>query len=280
MSETVYMNGVFLPREDASIDLGDRGYQFADAVYEVIFFSNGTPFRLEEHFQRLERSASALRIRLPDLEALKSDVRELQQRNDLDDRSAKLYLQVSRGTQERHHEFDRDLEPNVVMTLSPFDGHPEDRYEDGVRTITVSDDRWARCHIKTTALISNGLAKTRAHEEGAFEAIFIRDGYLTEGTSSNVFIVNDGTVATPPPSNYILNGVTRTTVIEAAEDLGVPVDEHGIAEDELRRADEVFLTGTTTHVMPVVDIDGTTIGDGRPGEVTRTLLDRYRAMLP
>ncbi len=280
MSKTVYLNGAFVPREDASIDIEDRGYQFADAVYEVVYFSNGTPFRLDEHFDRLRESASALEINLPDLTELKQKVLELKERNGIGDHSAKLYLQVSRGTQERHHEITDELKPNVVMTISQFEEHPSSYYEDGASAITVPDDRWARCHIKTTALASNALAKTRAREKGCFEALFVRDGYVTEGTSSNVFVVQNGVLTTPPPSNYILNGVTRRVVLECADEIGLDVRERSVQDRELFESDEVLLTGTTTHVMPVVEVDETIIGSGRPGEITTSLMERYQEKLP
>jgi D-alanine transaminase len=268
-----------MPREEASVDIEDRGYQFADAIYEVIYFSGGTPFRLEPHMERLRRSASELDIGLPDLEELKQDMFTLQQKNGLEDQNTKLYLQVSRGTQERHHAFEPDLDPNVVMTISGFEGHPAHHYDQGVQVITVPDDRWARCYIKTTALISNGIAKTKAKQQGAFEAVFVRDGFITEGTSSNTFIVKGNQVITPPASNYILDGITRNAVIELVQDSGYEMVERGISLDEYYNADEVFLTGTTTEVMPVVEVDDQSIGDGSAGEITQTLLQKYRSLL-
>lgn len=279
MSDIVYLNGTFMPREDASIDIEDRGYQFADAIYEVIYFSDGTPFRLEPHMDRLRRSASELDIRLPDLEALEQDMFTLQKKNGLEAQSAKLYLQVSRGTQERHHAYESDLSPNVVMTISEFEGNPAHHYDQGVQVITVPDDRWARCYIKTTALISNGIAKTKAKKQGAFEAVFVRDGFITEGTSSNTFIVNENQVITPPASNYILDGITRNVVIDIVENSQYEMVERAISLDQYFSADEVFLTGTTTEVMPVVEVDDRSIGDGSPGTVTKTLLKKYRSLL-
>lgn len=279
MSDIVYLNGSFMPREEASIDIEDRGYQFADSIYEVIYFSAGTPFRLEPHIDRLQRSASELDIRLPDLDGLKRDMLTLQQKNGFEDQNAKLYLQVSRGTQERHHAYEPDLEPNVVMTITGFDGHPSHCYDQGVQVITVPDDRWARCYIKTTALISNGIAKTKAKKQGAFEAVFVRDGFITEGTTSNTFIVQGNQVISPPASNYILEGITRNAVIELVEQSGFEMVERGISLDEYYNADEVFLTGTTTEVMPVVEVDDQSIGDGAPGQATKTLLEKYRSLL-
>ncbi len=279
MSEIVYINGTFVPRNEAAVDIEDRGYQFADAVYEVIYFTSGEPFRLGPHIERLRRSASELRIQLPDLDELTQRMHGLIEKNNFEEDNVKLYLQISRGTQERHHAFEPDLEPTVVMTVNRFSGHPPERYHQGVHVITVPDDRWARCYIKTTALISNGMAKTKAKEKGAFEAVFVRDGFITEGTSSNTFIVNDQQVITPPSSNYILEGITRNAVIDLLEQSEYEIVERGVSLDEYYQADEVFLTGTTTEVMPVVQVDDRSIQDGTPGDVTKTLLHQYRAMV-
>lgn len=277
MQDIVYFNGEFMPISEAHISIEDRGYQFADGVYEVIAVYNGRPFKLAEHFERLEHSAQALEIEVSDYQRLIDDSKELLKKNQIAD--AKLYIQVTRGTVTRAHAYPDNLQPNIVMTVRPLNRPPEEYFRSGVKAITLPDDRWSRCYIKSIALLPNILAKKKAKRAGAFEAILVRDGFAMEGTSSNLFIVSDGTIITPPATNYILNGITRRTIIELAGELGLPVAERSISRDDLMDADEVFLTGTTTEVMPVVEVDGSKIGNGLPGPMTGTLQKHYENLV-
>lgn len=281
MEDIVYVNGRFLEYDEACVGIEDRGYQFADGVYEVVVIYRSKPFLLEEHLTRLKMSADELEITGVDFDLLEDAITELMNKNPhiLSEPYLKLYIQVTRGVQPRSHAYSDHLTPGIVLQLHKFAGHPSSYYEKGVQVITLPDERWARCYIKSIALLPNVLAKMKAKKAGAFEAIFIRDGFAMEGTSSNFFIVRSGRIFTPPASNYILNGINRRLTIREAKKLGFSVIEKSISLDELYKADEIFLTGTSTEVMPVVEIEGVTIGDGKPGEISKKLLSRYRELL-
>ncbi|NPV71154.1 MAG: D-amino-acid transaminase [Firmicutes bacterium] len=269
----VYVNGRFVRYCEATVSIEDRGYQFADGIYEVIRVYGGKVFMLDEHLQRLARSAAAIDLPLPDLTALRRDALELLTRNGFPD--SIIYIQVTRGACPRRHQYPDGLAPTVVMTARKMDMHPARFRQEGVSVISVADDRWARCHIKSISLLSNILAKQKAHKQGAFEAIYVRDGFVTEGTNTNVFVVEDGAIVTPPLTNYILPGVTRRAVLNLAARLAIPRREEPVSVDRLFAATAVFLTGTTTEVMPVVSIDGRPVGDGRPGPVASCLFEGY-----
>ena len=269
----VYLNGKFMPYDEAKVGIEDRGFQYADGIYEVIRVYDGKPFRLEDHFDRLEMSAKAIELDLPDLEKLKADAMELLRLNG--SREASLYIQVTRGPAVRKHEFPAEAQPTVVMMAREVTGYPQEYRRNGVKAITVPDDRWAKCYIKSVSLLPNVLAKEKAKRAGAYEAIFIRDGFLMEGSHSNVFVVESGVLKTPPLTNYILAGVTRQVVLEIANDLGVPWFEESIPLDRLLKADEVFFTGTVTEIMPVVSIDGKVIGSGVPGPLAMKLHEAF-----
>ncbi len=277
MGEIVYVNGEFIPREEATTGIEDRGYQFADGIYEVINSYFGKPFMMVEHFERLKASAGGLEIEGVDYEQLFLDAERLLERNNFD--NASLYIQITRGTERRSHAYSDGLTPNIVMTVSSLEPRPEKYFLDGVKAITIPDERWARCDIKSISLLPNILGKKQAKRAGAYEAIQVRDGFITDGTSSNLFIVQQEEVITPPATNYILNGITRRVVIEEAGELGYKVTERSIPLEEMYNADEVFLTGTTTEVMPLIEIDDKIIADGKPGEITLRLFKRYRELL-
>lgn len=277
MGITVYYNGKFMDYEEVKISPEDRGYLFADGVYEVVTSYQGKPFKLEEHINRLEKSAAALEISLPEKEELLEVGRKLLQDNAYE--NGKLYLQVTRGTEPRSHAYSDDLKPNILMIVKELINNPEEYFENGVKVITVPDERWAKCYIKSIGLLPNIMAKKQAKRAGAFEAVFVRDSFAMEGSSSNLFIVKDGEIITSPASNYILNGITRMVVIELALDLGFSIKEESISLFDFHNADEVFLTGTTTEVMPVVKIDDRVIKDGKPGEVSVEMLATYRGLL-
>ncbi|MES1944864.1 D-amino acid aminotransferase [Salinisphaera sp. PC39] len=269
------MNGTFLPLAEARVPVTDRGLLFGDAVYEVIPVYRGNPFRLDAHLRRLARSLAAIRIPNPHDDAgWRALFRELIERNGGGDLS--LYLQVTRGAYPRRdHRLPPDPRPTVIAFCQSRPGADPDTFESGVSAVVQPDIRWARCEIKSTALLPNVLLAAEAHDAGANEAILVRDGHVTEGSSSNVFVVRDGTVATPPLAPSILAGITREAVLEVARAHAVPCAERDIAADELAAADEIWLTSSTREIYPVTTLDGVPVGDGRPGPVWT----RMRALL-
>lgn len=269
----VYLNGKFIPYEQALVPVEDRGYVFADGIYEVVRFYQGKPFDLEPHMARLQRSASAIRLPLPPVEELTAAGLQTAARNKVGD--ATLYIQVTRGTAPRKHPFPPDAQPTVYMIARPFPRYTEDAVRKGVTCITTPDVRWHLCFIKSIGLLPNVMAKQQAVEAGAYEAIFVRDGIVTEGSSSNFFIVRGDTLITHPTDNYILGGITRDFVLRLARQLGIPVREERFPVAVMAAANEAFVTSTTSEVMPVVSIDGVAVGDGKPGPVTMRLWEAY-----
>lgn len=282
MARVAYVNGRYLPEAQAMVHIEDRGYQFADAIYEVCAIRDGFLVDAGPHLDRLERSAAAIRLALPMERApLLLVMRELVRRNRVS--HGLLYLQVGRGTARRDHAFPPDARASLVITARAR--RPEAARAlaaEGVAVITLPDLRWARCDIKSTALLPNVLAKQAAREAGAFEAWLVdREGLVTEGSSSNAWIVDAaGAVITRPLSPSILGGITRERLIGLARQAGVPVIERDFDTAAALRAREAFLTSATAFVLPVVAIDGTAIGNGRPGAVTERLAALYRDNLP
>ncbi|GAB6877491.1 D-amino-acid transaminase [Thermaerobacter litoralis] len=271
--EVVFLNGSFVPYEQAVVPVEDRGFLFADAIYEVIRCYGGRFFRLDDHLQRLEQSAAALDIPLPyDRARWAAVLEELIQRNGVRDGS--VYVQVTRGVAPRSHTWAEGLQPTVVAIARSGGTPAPEAVERGVKAITVPDNRWGLCWVKTTGLLPNVLAKQQAARAGAYEALFVRDGLLTEGTSSNVFVVLEGVVYTHPLAN-ILPGVTRAVVLEVAREAGLEVREQAIPAGWLERATEVILSGTNSEVLAVVEVDGRPVGDGRPGPVFARLRQGY-----
>jgi len=265
----VYLNGNYIPEEEARISVDDRGFLFADGIYEVARIYKGRPFRMDAHIQRARYGLRALEIHFDGIDELGSITERLMAENGLEDADATVYLQVTRGAAPRRHAFPAgDVKPTMYAVVKPYVDHPADFWTKGVAAITVSDNRWARCDIKSVALLANVLANQKAHAAGGFEALFVRDGIVLEGSHSNLFAVYDGELVTYPASNYILTGITRTFVFELAEALGIPAREGLILEARLFEADELFLSGTTTEVMPVVQVDGRPIADGKPGPLS------------
>lgn len=272
----VYLNGSYLPREEATISVEDRGFLFADGVYEVVRIVQGRPHLLQEHLDRMAAGLEALRIEFDDIQGLTEVTRRLVEENQLYD-DATLYLQVTRGSAPRKHAFPAPGTPPTVFAMArPYTPHPESHYDDGVPVITTPDIRWTRCDIKSIALLANVLANQKAKESGAHEAILVRDGVMLEGSQSNLFAVKDGTLITYPACNYILAGITRALVLELAHQLEIPTREAPIYLEQLDSVDELFLTGTTTEVMPITSVDGRPVAGGKPGPITRRLLAAYR----
>lgn len=275
----VYLNGDYVPHSEARVSVDDRGFLFADGVYEVIRIHEGRLHRAQDHLDRMERGLAALHIRYPDLGPVVEAIDRLMEENGIDGNGT-VYIQISRGAAPRKHAFPgRDTPPTTYVAAEPYAGHPAEHWEDGVDAITVPDNRWARCDVKSIALLPNVLANQAAHAEGAFEALFVKDGVVIEGSHSNLWAVHRDRLITYPSTNYILPGITRQEVFELAEALGIEAVEGMIYREELFDMDELFLSGTTTEIMPVVRVDGREILDGEPGPITRKLLKAYRARL-
>ncbi|ODT88052.1 D-amino-acid transaminase [Phenylobacterium sp. SCN 70-31] len=278
MSRIAYVNGRFAPKMQAVVHIEDRGYQLADAVYEVWALFDGKLADPEGHFARLERSLSELRIPMPmSRAALTTVLRETVRRNRI--REGLVYLQVSRGVARRDHAFPATpVPPAVVVTVSRVDrAATEARAAAGVSVVTTPENRWGRCDIKTVGLLPNALAKQKAREAGAAEAWFVDDlGFVTEGASSNAWIVDgDGVLRTRDTNANILRGVTRLSLLDVAREAGLKVEERPFTPDEAVAAKEAFITGAGTLVLPVVAIDGRNVGDGKVGPVAMRLRRLY-----
>lgn len=277
MPRYAYVNGRYVPHCDAAVHIEDRGYQFADGVYEVVTIAGGRFVDEAPHLDRLERSLRELAIVMPmSRRSLQLISRELTRRNGVTD--GLIYMQVTRGVAPRDHKFPASAEPSLVMTTKRIDFASQPKFTDGVAAIVVPDQRWERRDIKTIALLPNCLAKQKAYEAGAYEAWQVdSDGLVTEGTSSNAWIVTaDGQLVTRQLGSDILHGVTRRTILALADQQGIPFEERPFTVDEAKAAREAFVTSATSFVTPVVQIDDRVIGNGKPGSLSCQLLDRYR----
>jgi D-alanine transaminase len=271
MPELLYLNGEVMPLAEGKVSVEDRGFQFADGIYDVAAVYDGVPYELPEHVQRLFQSAAGIELAIPHTPA---EVEGIARRLVADSGFPQciVYIQVTRGHARRRHAFPPEVRPTLLLYVREFSGHPPENYTLGIRTITVPDDRWGRCHIKSIALLANVLAKERAHRAGAYEAIYYSpEGLVHEGSSSNVFCVLAGTVTTPPLSHKLLPGLTRRRLLVLAPKAGIPVAERELTLAELKAAQEVFITGTTSEVMPVRQVDDVIIGRGAPGPVSQRL---------
>jgi D-alanine transaminase len=277
MSRIAYVNGRYVPHRDARVHVEDRGYQFADGVYEVCTVRRGVPMEEKGHLDRLERSLREMRIEMPmGRAAFSLAMRETIRRNLVED--GIVYLQVTRGVAPRDHPFPtKPVRAAVVMTARNSKPAPAAWIEDGVKAIVVPDIRWGRRDIKTVGLLPNCMAKQAARERGAYEAILVdADGVVTEGSSTNVWIVTEGgALVTRPPSNEILNGVTRLEIIKLAAEEGVRFEERAFTLEELRRAREVFVTSASSFVMPVTEVDDRPVANGKPGGISTKLRAAY-----
>jgi D-alanine transaminase len=273
-SDIVYLNGSFLLRKDACVSVEDRGFVFGDGVYEVLRAINGRLFATRFHNQRLEHSLEGIGIKLrgDDSPARFVDIgKQLLRDNDLAQGEATVYMQVTRGATTRAHNFPPpDVAPTIYISVARFTPYA-DLAKSGATAITYPDLRWGRCDLKTLNLLPNVLASQIAKDRGAFEAMLIRDGVVTEGTRTNFFGVVNGTLRTHPCDNHILPGITRSVLRDLAADLSIGLDETPISVAEIPALTELFLTGTTTDVTPVVKLDGKPVGSGKPGELTRRL---------
>jgi D-alanine transaminase len=271
----VFLNGSFMRMDEARVPVLDRGFIFGDGVYEVIPVYARRPFRLQEHLRRLQYSLDQIRLANPHPDQEWSRlVLELIARCPHADQG--LYLQVTRGVAKRDHAFPKGAKPTVFMMTNVLSTPSPEAVANGVAAITAPDNRWLRCDIKSIALLGNVLVRQLAVDAGANETIMIRDGQLTEGSSSNVFVVRNGVILTPPKSNLILPGTTYDVVLELASKAGMPVDVRSVTEAELHTADELWLTSATREVLAVTRLDGKPVGSGASGPVFRRVHALFR----
>jgi D-alanine transaminase len=278
---TVFLNGEYLPKDKARLSVDDRGFVFGDGIYEVVRVIEGRIFAWADHSSRMARGLAAVRIpySAADVAGLEAVCNRLLKDNDLLAGEATIYLQVTRGAAPRTHYFPpKGTPPTVYAAASRFTPN-RDMRDKGIKAVTFPDFRWARCDLKTVNLMGAVLARQVAHEQGAYEALLIRDGMLTEGAATNAFAVIDGVVRTYPLSNYILHGISRHYAIEAAREIGIAVVEDSVTQSEMVAADELFIAGTTTDIAPIVSLDGNPVGGGVPGPVTKRVQEAFLAKL-
>lgn len=273
--ETVYFNGKFIPKEDVRISPDDRGFLFGDGVYEVVRWYEGFFFDMNSHTTRLNRSMRELRISWNDYDKFPSIASELIKLNKLENQPAMVYLEVSRGAAKRTHSFPSpEVPPTVYANAWGFT--PDIQAKDsGIQVMLKEDIRWSRCDIKSVALLANTLSFQEAWENGKKECIFVRNGYITEGSRSNIFFVIDGTLYTHPESNYILSGVTRKNILRIAEEAGIRIKEEAVQENRIRLIQEAFIANTSAEVTPVIELGGNTLGDGVPGKITKLIREKF-----
>jgi D-alanine transaminase len=271
----VFLNGKFMPVEEARVPVLDRGFIFGDGVYELVPVYSRIPFRLDEHLARLERSLAAVRIRNPYSRAEWRDIiLQLIDKQPFEDQG--IYLQVTRGVAKRDHAFPKDAAPTVFVMSNPLVTPPQQLVERGASAVTAIDDRWLRCDIKSISLIGNCLLRQVSADAGAAETILFRDGKLTEASASNVFVVRGGVILSPPKSNLILPGITFDVVTELARGAGLPLEFRAVAEGEVRAADEIWVTSSSKEVLAIVTLDGKPVGEGKPGPVFRRMHGLYQ----
>lgn len=277
----VYLNGNYVPVEDAKVSVLDRGFIFGDAVYEVWRLVGGKLFESEKHLARLANGLRDIHINAP-AESQKAKLHEISDRlvkeNGLTGEGS-LFLEMTRGVAPRAHQYPKPpVAPTVFLMAAPF-VPPEELRMKGAAVILIDDVRWKRCNVKTTQLLPNVMAKQEAFDHEALDAIFIRDGMVTETSHANVMAVVDGTVWTHPIDGSVLPGVTREVVLGLAKKAGIPVREEAMTVEAFRRANEVFLVGTLSDVMPIVKVDGKQVGDGKPGPISLRLFKALRERL-
>jgi D-alanine transaminase len=271
----VFLNGKFLPIEEATVPVLDRGFIFGDGVYELVPVYSRVAFRLDEHLARLERSLAETRIRNPYSRAQWRDtIYRLVDDQPFEDQG--VYFQVTRGVAKRDHAFPKDVEPTVFMMSNPLVTPPRELVEKGAAAVSAQDNRWLRCDIKSISLIGNCLLRQLSAEGGENETILFRDGKLTEASASNVFAVRRGVILSPPKSNLILPGITYDVVTELARANGLPIEFRDVTEAETRSADEIWVTSSSKEVLAIVTLDGKPVGEGRPGAVFARMYQLYQ----
>jgi D-alanine transaminase len=270
----VYLNGQYVRLGDASISVLDRGFIFGDGIYDVVPAYNGKPFRMDGHLARLERSLAAIGIKVDfkrsDWEAL---VLDMLKRSGLGD--CMVYLQVTRGVAKRDHAFPAHAEPTVFCMVSPFVRPGVQAREQGLSAVGIPDIRWLRCEIKSVSLLGNVLAKQHAVDAGVDEVLQFRDGFLSEGSSCNIWVAKDGKLLAPPRSNLILEGIRYGFVEELASEAGIAFNARPVSEQEVNEADELMLSSATKELLPITTYNGKPVGTGKPGPVYAALRKGY-----
>lgn len=272
---TVFLNGEYLPADQAHVSVLDRGFLLGDGVYEVIPVYQGLPFCLNEHLQRLQRSLDGVRMANPySIEQWSEIIARLVKDNEGENQA--VYLQVTRGVAPRDHVFPEGVEPTAFVMTNPIKPLPEWYKQDGIKAITVKDIRWAQCDIKAITLLPNSLLRQQAQDAGAQEAILIRDGYMTEGSASNSYAVLDGVIYTAPKDEKVLPGITRDVVLGLARSAGVSYREQAVSAEQLKQADEIWISSSTRELLPVTTLDDVPVGNGKPGPVWQQLDALYQ----
>lgn len=276
--EQVYLNGRFMPLSEATVSVMDRGFLFGDGVYEVIPAYGGRPLRLAHHLARLDGSLAGVRLANPlsttDWSGILAKLIEPFPKT----QDVSVYIQITRGTApKRDHAFSPGGEPTVFAMATPIAPLPAAWLQEGVAAITLDDPRWHLCHLKAITLLANVLLRQAAVDAGAVEAILVRNGQVTEGAASNLFVCLEGWLVTPPKSPLLLPGITRDLVLELAERYGIPWREETLSFEQLRSASEVWLTSSTREILPVTRLDGQPVGEGTPGPIWRRLWVLYQA---
>ena len=278
MSEIVFLKGKFLDKEEAKISPNDRGFIFADGVYEVAKYYNGKPFRYDDHLKRLERSLAELEIEYHETESLEAIFAELITRNNLQNKHAGVYLQITRGEHKRVHHFPENIQP-TVYAFAYYMPSFTDNLENGIKVITHEDIRWQRCDIKSVSLLPNTMLYNKAVKAGAGECVLIRNGMVTEATHSSVLGVKNGVVITRPLSNLILPGITRKVIQEICTANQIPFEEREFSEAEMLEMDELIIAGTGSEITPAIQVNDSIIGNGKPGKITRVLQEKFFEMV-
>ncbi len=273
--QLVYLNGEMRPLEEAQVSILDRGFMLGDGAYELIPVYQRKPFRLDEHLRRLQHTLDGIRLPNPMNESQWHDViAEVVAAQVSDNQS--VYLQVTRGAAPRDHAFPKGVKPTVLVMSNPLKTPDPKEVKEGICAVTAPDIRWGRCDLKVISLLPNVLAKQKAVEAGCVECILFRDGVLTEGAASNIFVVKSGAIHAPVKDHRMLPGITYDLVLELAREDGIPVEVRDIGESEVRDADELWLTSSSREVQAIVELDGKPVGDGKPGPMHRRMYALYQ----
>jgi D-alanine transaminase len=273
--ETAYFNGKLLPKDEIRVNPDDRGFLFADGVYEVVRWYEGFFYDMNSHMTRLKRSLRELRINWPEADSFPTIANDLIKFNKLDTGPAMVYLQVTRGAARRTHAFPSpDVSPTSYANAWGFNPDIKSK-ESGIKVMLKEDIRWSRCDIKSVALLPNTICFQEAHENGLKECIFVRNGLITEGSHSNIFFVINNILYTHPESNHVLSGITRKNILRIAQESGIQIREEALQENRIRFIQEAFITNTSAEVNPVTELGGNTIGEGVPGPVTKVICDKF-----
>lgn len=272
---TVFLNGNFMPIEEAKVPVLDRGFIFGDGIYELVPVYSRAPFRLDGHLARMERSLSEVKITNPySREEWGRIIEQMIDKHAFEDQA--IYWQITRGVAKRDHAFPKNVQPTVFMMSNPLVNPSKEIIEQGGKAVTAPDFRWHRCDLKTISLIGNCMLRQLSAEEGALETLLFRDGKLTEASASNAYIVKNGVIATPPKDHFILPGITLDVVFDIVKRGNLPMQVREISETEVFDADEVWVTSSSKEIVAIVDIDGKRIGTGKPGPVFRKAWQLYQ----